>query len=625
MRKQLLLLALAAATVVVYSNSLSGALVFDDIPAIVENPHIRSLWPLSQALKAPADTTVSGRPVASLSLAISRAFGDPAGDGLRAFHATNVAIHILAGLALFGVLRRTLERPAFANDARRAATGIAAAAALLWLVHPLQTASVTYVVQRTEALMGLFFLLTLYCAIRAHGPQRRAWGAAAVVACALGMGSKEVMIGAPLMVVAWDWCFAGRREDPFGPVWRGRWPLYAGLACTWLVLAASVASTSRAAAAGFGFEGWPWWRYLATQAGVILHYVRLALLPRPLVLDYGWPAAPSVASQAPQILVLAALAVATMAGLARRAPAAFAGAWFFVILAPTSSVLPIVTEIAAEHRMYLPLAAIVTLVVFGGWSAGRRAGLPRAAGLAAVGAAAIALGAATYARNQDFASEERIWQDTVAKRPANPRARLNYGVVLFESGRAAEAEPQLRSAVALDDTEEDAHLALGAVLCSTGRCAEGLPHFERAAALDPRDPKPLRNLAEAHAAHGRLAQAAGYFRRALTLAPGDVSTLNQASWLLATARDTGARDPQTALSYAERAVALTRRRDATSLDSLGVAYAELGRLEDAATALREAIAVAQAERRADQVRQLEQRLGVIDAIRRGAPRRAPAP
>jgi Flp pilus assembly protein TadD len=601
-----------------YTSSLDGAFVLDDIPAIVENPHIRSLTPLAHALAAPPGTTVSGRPIVSLTLAVNYALS-PAAPGtapdVRGYHLLNLTIHVLAGLALFGAARRTFVTAPLADRFGPAATPLAGSIALLWLLHPLQTAAVTYVVQRAESLMGLFLLLTLYCAIRADGGAR-GWRIGAVAACALGMGTKEVMVAAPLVVLAWDWLFAARGEGGFGAVWARRRGLYAGLAATWLILAVIVSSGPRTGSVGFGFEGWPWWRYLATQAGVILYYLRLSIVPSPLVLDYGWPAAPSLADALPELAAVATLLVATIFALARRHAAAFAGALFFLVLAPTSSVLPIATEVAAEHRMYLPLAAIVSLAVAGAFVAGRRAAVPRSAGFFAVAVVAAILGSLTHARNEDYSSEERIWLDTIRKRPSNPRARVNYSVVLLARGHATDAEPHLRAALAVDPDDEDAHLALGAALCSTGRCGEGLTHLQRAAELDPDDPNAVRNLAEAHAAEGQRREAAAYFRRAVELLPEDVFVLNQASWLLATAPEDDVRDGTAALAMAERAVRLTGGRDPVSLDSLAVAYAELGRLEEAREAIRKALAAAQAVGPQQLEGQLRQHLMAIEAGQR---------
>src|SRR5580692_7194183 len=159
------------AGLVAYHNSFGGAFVLDDQQAIVENASLRHLWPIWSPLHATTlNATVNGRPLLNLSLALNYAV-----SGLQpwSYHAANLLIHLLAGLALFGVARRTLER----GGAGRAALPAAGAIALLWTVHPLQTEAVTYVVQRAESLMGLCYLLTLYCFIRyAEGARRAGWG-----------------------------------------------------------------------------------------------------------------------------------------------------------------------------------------------------------------------------------------------------------------------------------------------------------------------------------------------------------------------------------------------------------------------------------------------------------------
>ena len=182
---------------------------------------------------------------------------------------------------------------------------------------------------------------------------------AAVVACALGMGTKEVMATAPIVVLLYDRCFlAGSFREAF----RRRWPMYVGLAATWAILGALVIAYPWGAATGAGFglaEAGPW-EYARTQPGVILNYLRLSFWPSSLCFDYSWPIATSAGQIIPAAAVIAALLAATLWAL-RRAPAlGFLGAWFFLILAPTSSFVPIITEVAAERRMYLPLAAVVS-------------------------------------------------------------------------------------------------------------------------------------------------------------------------------------------------------------------------------------------------------------------------
>ena len=579
-----------------YANSFAGVLVFDDEPAIAQNPHVRTLWPLTAAMRAPAGTTLSGRPVAALSFALDYAVTD---GSLAGHHATNLAIHLTAALLLFGITRRTLLTAPMRERFGSASTPLALAVALIFVVHPLQTASVTYIVQRVESLMGLFYLATLYGAIRAVDANARGrvwWTAASTIACALGMGTKEVMATAPVMVVLWDHQFARDRM-------ASRRGLYLALASTWAILGVLVAGAHRSSAVGFGFAEWPWWRYLATQAGVVAHYLRLAVLPAPLVLDYDWPPVTSLARAALPVVVMCALIAATVWGLIRRAPAAFAGAWWFLILAPTSSLLPIVTEVAAEHRVYLPLAGVIALVVLGAYETGSRLSGGRASkqramrrALILCGAAAVTvLAIATHRRNADYHDYDRIWLDTIAKRPDNARARNNYATSLLLKGRFADAEPHLRAAVERNPSFVEASANLGVALAAQGRLEEAAGHLRRAVNLRPDYAAAHRDLGEVYALQHRLGDAATEYAQALRYRPDDVHLLNRLSWILATARDDGARDGARALAFARRAVELTRRQDADSLDSLAAALAEQGAFADAEAAAREAARLAAAK------------------------------
>jgi hypothetical protein len=234
-------------------NSLSVPFLFDDTRAITDNPTIRHLGALRAVLSPPHDgSAVMGRPLVNITLAINYAIG---GTSVYGYHVFNLLLHICTGLALFGVARRTLLQPVLTARFGPIATEVALAVSLLWTLHPLQTESVTCVVQRTELLVGLFYVLTLYGFVRST--ERGAaldWAPLAVASCVLGMASKEVMVTAPLMVLLYDRTFVA---GSFRGAWRTRRTFYCFLGGTWLLLAALVANTggSRGAAAGFGL-GW---------------------------------------------------------------------------------------------------------------------------------------------------------------------------------------------------------------------------------------------------------------------------------------------------------------------------------------------------------------------------------
>jgi Flp pilus assembly protein TadD len=483
---------LAAAVIVLagiaaYADTLifPGPFIFDDQDSIPENPTIRTLWPIAGALSPPRGITASARPIVNLSLAVCYAIG---GLNVVVYHVGNLVIHLLGGLVLFGIVRRTLLLPGLAERFGRASTTLAFAAAILWVLHPLQTAAVTYLIQRTESLMGLFYLLTIYLVIRgATASGGWAWYVLAVVACALGMGSKEVMVTAPLVVLLYDRTFLA---GSFLQALRRRWALYLPLAASWAVLAGLVWSSGRETTAGFGLHGLTPAKYALSQFGVILHYLRLCFYPDGLCLDYAWPAAESAGRILPQAIVILALAGATAAGLVRWKRWGFLGAWFFVILAPTSSIMPI-ADLAFEHRMYLPLAEVVVLVVMAGYLLfrlleGAGVALVRAVTAAALIAGAGLLGGVTALRNYDYRSPVAIWLATVDVRPGNPRAHCNLGVALMEAGKVIQAVEHFQLATELKADYADAHNNLGVAYGRLRQYELAVRQYDRALELEGR-------------------------------------------------------------------------------------------------------------------------------------------
>lgn len=503
---------LLAACLIAYHNALRGPFVLDDLYAIPANESIRSL---STVLAPPAQTPVAGRPLVNLSLALNYAIG---GLNPTSYHVLNVILHALAALTLFGIVRRTLSSPGLKERYRDRAGGLATTVALLWAVHPLATEAVDYTIQRTELLMSLFLLLTLYFALRGfEAPKKPAWHVAALAAFALGMASKEVTVVAPFIVFAYEWLFW---PTPPGEARKRRLRLYGGFAAVLLVSILFIATRVQRTFVGITGRDVTPWEYLLTQTGVILHYLRLVVWPTPLVGDYAdWRIARSVKEVLPSVAAVVALASLTVWGLVRRRKLAFLGVFFFLILGPTSSVRPILTEVAAERRMYLPLAAVVALVVIAGDALLRRLAAPRLAAVTAVTIAAVVLAFATIRRNEDYRTTLGFWSDIVAKRPDNPRARAWLGNALHDLGRDREALEQLTAAIRLDPRDATAHYNLGVVLASQGRTDEAIERNREAIRLKPEYPQAHSNLASALESRGDLDGAVRHYREAIRIDP----------------------------------------------------------------------------------------------------------
>jgi len=417
------------AGVLAYANNLSGPFIFDDGATVVENTSIRDLGSTA-VLFAEREMPTAGRPVVNVSFAVNYAFG---GLSVRGYHLTNLGIHLLCAVVLFALVRRTFE---VARGAGLTAPpnvnpiDIALAIALIWTLHPLNTEVVDYVTQRTESLMALFYLLTLHASASAHP-------ILAVAACGLGMACKESMVTAPVMVMLYDRVFV---FDSIKKALRARWPLYAGLAATWIVLVAVNWSGPRIHSSGFS-TGMSPWTYLLNQTVMIVRYLRLSIWPTSLVLAYGTPQPMTIAAALPYAFVVISLLALTVYALWRRPLLGFLGAWVFITLAPTSSIVPIATEVGAERRMYLALAAVVTLAVIAFASrVGRRTGA------AILGAVGVALALGTALRNREYESPLTLAY-TVLQRWPTAYAHTMVGTELALAGRHDEAIAELRQGI----------------------------------------------------------------------------------------------------------------------------------------------------------------------------------
>jgi len=500
-----------------YANVYPKTLVFDDDAWIVDQPNLDDPPAYFKSME--------GRPLlAATNLALHRmGRNNPLGH-----HVLNVLVHLAATLTLYGIVRRALLSRRFGDRFEGRAEHLAFAVALLWMLHPLQVQCVTYVIQRGESMAGLFYLLILYCMQRAEAaaePRRAVapvpvgyadpeqadyaepdepaatttatgrwwqvnwrsagWCALAIISLVLGFGSKEIMVTAPGAVLLFDRIFlAGsiremvRRRWLFHVLFVLAWGAFTG----WHFQRAAEASGG----IGFGFEAVTPKQYALTEAGVLLYYLRLAIWPRGMAIDYqSWPWAHTPAEAMPELAITSGLVAATAILLLWRPAVGFVCAWYFLILIPTSTFMPIVDAVF-EHRMYLSLASPVIVVVFlADWLLRAvRLGWLRPVALAA---AAIALGVLTHLRNEEYRSRAAVWLAAVERMPDSVRARANLAQGLLVEHRAEEV----------------------------------IPFLERALELSPADPTALQNMAATYEELGDFAAAAEYYGRLKDYYPGE--------------------------------------------------------------------------------------------------------
>lgn len=527
---------LLVATLIAYANSFSVPLIFDDWVTILHNPNIRKLWPIWSAFVPSEYSGVGGRPVANFAFVLNYAL---TGDSMPGFHAVNLAIHFCAGLALFGVARRTLARIAWSNRGEFDATLVGLTIAVFWTLHPVQTQSVTYVSQRTEVLMGCFYFLTFYGFVRATEPGATwRWHILAVTACLAGMATKEGMVTAPVMLFLYDYVFVA---GSIRAAWHQRWRVYLALVATWIVLPLLMGGL-RGRGVGFGL-GMDVPSYLLIECNAILRYLGLGLWPWPLVFDYGIDLGGIGAVRMLSALAVCGIGVGTLWALWRRPALGFLGAWFLITLAPTSSIVPIPLQPISENRVYVPLAAVATALAL--WvhsSAGSRKGTIAVA-------IAVAFAALTFARNRDYRSEISIWADTVAKRPNSSRAHNNLGHALQAAGHLPEARLEHEAALQLRPDYADAHLNLAGVLGRMGMIDGALEHSHRAVQLEPQNANAHYNLAVAYREKGNRDAAIAAFEATLRVRPEFLEARhNLAVLLLQTQR------PAEAIAHSEAAL-----------------------------------------------------------------------
>jgi tetratricopeptide (TPR) repeat protein len=585
-------LLLGLGLLIAYANSFAAPFLLDDAESLERNKSIESLV---TALAPPSHSgmTVAGRPLLNLSFALNRQLLGPEPASYRW---GNLLIHFCAALVLWACLSRTFRLPSLCGRFGAHAGLLAWFVAALWALHPMQTESVTYLVQRAESLAGLCMFVTLYAFIRGAENRSLLWSSLCAVACLFGVASKESVAAAPLFLLLYDRCLL---SGSFAGALKRRRTLYLALALSWVLLAWLVLSGGgRGATVGFARIGAL--DYLLTQGWGIVGYLGHAIFPAKLVFDYG----AIVEKQLPFIvlglLLTGGLFALTSYLLIRKPAAGLPGAWFFLILAPSSSLVPIATQTLAEHRMYLPLAAVALVVVLALYQARRL--LVWWLGPILV----VASIAATAHRNHDYRSALAIWEDTVAKVPDNARALNNLGIQYEEAGRFDEAVSSYTRAIELAPQFAQALSNLGSLLVrkgsghlSPGRESRGLSdksgspmietglsYLARAVKLEPDLALPASNYGTALTLVRRFEEALPLLQRAYSLAPEEAAHgYNLANALMELDRNGEAAD------FYEKAIVLSPG-DSDIRTNYGILLRRMGKIDDSVVTLQKSVTLA---------------------------------
>jgi len=572
---------------VAFGNALTAPITYLGSAEVFTNAAVRQFAALPDLAISP-----HGGVLAPVTYAMNFAMGvgvdaTSTGDGPWGFHVLNVLIHIAAGLLLFGLVRRTLLRSGVDWVSERAASLTALAASALWLVHPMQTASVTMIGGRTEVLAGFFVLLSMYGFVRSiDAAFSGAWMIVCVAAAWAGAATGIVAAAVPLLVLLYDRVFA---SPSIGAAVRGRAWMYAGLAGTW-VMAAMMARSSAASLPADPWVDMTWLDYAKVQVWAVPQLIRQALWPDALIMDYGPPGHGVSAGIPPDAyvmhgLIVLALVVLVLVGLLLRPVVGFLGAAVLLPLAPAALVINRV-EVVADHRMYLPLAALACAAAVGcAWltrpqteRCSPQPGWMIAGGL---GVAVIAVAVwATMARNAVLGQPAALYADLSKKVSNNPRllTALSSALMFPREGFAPQLADALRAAeraVQLNPKYAEAHRTMGEALVLAQKYVEAVKPLQEAVRLAPDDVRAQFHLAQDLAKLGRHEEALEAYERTLVLQPEFLAARAQAA---AACLETGQRAK--GIEYLTQVVAV-QPRNAEVLMMLGVALAQEQRFAEA--------------------------------------------
>jgi len=502
----------------IYSNTLEGPFLLDDGSNIKNNPAIR-LTQLSWSgiEKAASKSPLSNRPLAYISFALNYYFHSYRTVGFRL---VNILIHMSAGVFLFLFIKTTLGLPTL-ESRYGYSRWLPYIVVLIWLVHPLHTQSVTYIVQRMNSMASMFYMLSMLCYARARLTQSPTikWllAAACLMSGILALGTKETAATLPCFILLYEWFFLQdlsrewlRRHLPF---LIGVFILLIGVSLIYLDGHPFAKILSRYELRNFTLT-----QRVFTEFRVVILYLSLLIYPHPnrLNLDYDFPLSHSLMDPLTTLLALVAIIglLACSFWLARKDRLiSFCLLWYFGNLVIESSIIGL--EIVFEHRTYLPsmmfilMAAILADRYF-------RSNVLKIVMICAI---TLVFSAWTYERNTIWSNAVSLWSDVVKKSPQKVRPHNNLGNALKRQGKIEEAMAHFNKALQINPGYAKAHNNLGTALASQGKTEEALKHFGMALYINPGYAAAHSNIGVALAGMDEFEKAIVHFRAALRLKP----------------------------------------------------------------------------------------------------------
>jgi tetratricopeptide (TPR) repeat protein len=502
----------------IYSSNLEGPFVFDDGRNIKDNPAIRLIdisWP--ELKEAATKSPLHNRPLAYVSFALNYYF---TGYRTVGYRLVNILIHMLAGVFLYFFLKTTLGlpslQPRFGNS-----RWLPYIAVLIWLVHPLHTQSVTYLVQRMNSMAAMFYILSMLCYARARWTQvptfRWLLAAACLMSGILALATKETAATLPGFILIYEWFFF---QDLSRDWLKRHLPFIAGIVIMFIGIAFIYLGGHplENILSRYELRNFTPAQRILTEFRVVFLYLTLILFPHPnrLNLDYDFTLSNSLVDPVTTLLALLGIIVLVAGALwlaNKERLISFCLLWYCGNLVIESSIIGL--ELVFEHRTYLPsmmmtLAAVILVDRY------LKSNILKAAAICSI---TLVFAAWTYERNAVWSNPVSLWRDVVAKSPQKVRPHNNLGNALKHQGNYQEAIAHFNKALKINPGYAKAHNNLGTVLAAQGKTDEAIKHFGMALYINPGYAAAHSNVGAALAGRDELEKAIVHFREALRLKP----------------------------------------------------------------------------------------------------------
>lgn len=505
----------------IYSNTLKSPFILDDNSNICENPHIRlTKLNLKDIAAAGFKSRRSRRPVSNISFALNYYFHQ---YEIVGYHLINIIIHILTAIFVYLFFKSTLSIPLLRQKYVRY-KWIAFLAALFWLVHPVQTQAVTYIVQRMTSLAVMFYILSflLYVKGRVAGLKKKKswpWFAGCIIAGILAFSSKEMAATLPIFILLYEWYFF---QDLNSRWLRSRLPYVVGVFIFFGLLGLFYLGTSPFERISSSYEDWEFTmgQRLLTQSRVVIYYISLLVYPHPsrLNLDYDFAISHSLTDPLTTLFCIAAIIV--FIGLAiciakRERLFSFCIIWFFGNLVMESSFLRL--ELVFEHRLYLPSILVSLAIVVLLWRCIKQAPVR----IIVFSAVTLLLCGFSYERNSAWRDRVTLWRDCVAKSPKKSRPHNALAKALKAQGKIDEAIRHYHLAIQFGPRNANAYYNLANTLKSQGKVDDAIACYYKAVQINPDFIKAHYNLGNVLRAKGKFDEAIEHYRSVLNLKPDD--------------------------------------------------------------------------------------------------------